>query len=161
MKLSASKAAKLAGKSIPTITDALKSGRLSGTKLSSGGYEIEVSELERVYGPLKVDGKTTPQNLGNTTPKTDGTLRAESKALHERIAQLETERERERQQWADQVADLRARLDQEGEERRKLMAILTDQRPSPLSPVEAPPPGPQETHTGGFRDWLARVVAGR
>ena len=66
-----------------------------------------------------------------------------TKALEEELAVL---RERVRSQdqlladRADQIADLRTRLDREGEERRKLAAILTDQRPrsvevSPAEPV--------------------------
>ncbi len=37
MKVSATKAAKLAGKTTPTITTALKNGKLSGEKRDGGG----------------------------------------------------------------------------------------------------------------------------
>ena len=68
-----------------------------------------------------------------------------TKALQEELAVL---RERVRSQdqlladRADQIADLRTRLDREGEERRKLAAILTDQRSRPIeaNPADPVPP---------------------
>lgn len=41
MKLSASQAAKAVEKSIPTVTRAIKSAKLSAAKLESGRYEVE------------------------------------------------------------------------------------------------------------------------
>lgn len=59
----------------------------------------------------------------------DNALQIELATLRERIkAQNEILADR-----ADTIADLRARLDREGEERRKLAAILTDQTP-PAAP---------------------------
>jgi hypothetical protein len=48
--------------------------------------------------------------------------------LRERMAELGTMQDRERQQLTDQIEDLRRRLDTEAEERRKMTALLTDQR---------------------------------
>jgi hypothetical protein len=58
--------------------------------------------------------------------------------LREQLATFSEERDRERRQLVDQVEDLRRRLDLEGEERRKLTAILTDQRATPVEPPPAP-----------------------
>ena len=56
-------------------------------------------------------------------PMQDNALQIELATLRERIkAQDEILADR-----ADTIADLRARLDREGEERRKLATILTDQ----------------------------------
>ena len=77
----------------------------------------------------------------DATPSQDQEI-SSTKALEEELAVL---RERVRSQdqlladRADQIADLRTRLDREGEERRKLAAILTDQRPRP---IEASPTDP-------------------
>ena len=62
--------------------------------------------------------------LQEGTSHEDRALLDEVAALRERVSsqdQLLADR-------ADQIADLRARLNLEGEERRKLTAILTDQR---------------------------------
>ena len=129
MKLSANQAAKAVGKSVPTITRAIKNGKLSATILDGGGYEIDPAELHRVWPPVTVKDDTQPQMLGSVTPSETllevERLRAElagSRALSDSLA--------------DQVADLRRRLDVEGEERRQLMARLTDQREAtPAAPV--------------------------
>lgn len=78
----------------------------------------------------------TPKQEPNVS--NDILLREELATLRERVSsqdQLLADR-------ADQIADLRTRLDREGEERRKLAALLTDQRPSvtPSAPSETVPP---------------------
>lgn len=141
MQYTAGEAAKATGKNIATITRAIKSGKISASKDASGAWRIEPSELHRVFPALA-------QVLRNSEMQQDAipTQDQESsstKALEEELAVL---RERVRSQdqlladRADQIADLRTRLDREGEERRKLAAILTDQRPrsvevSPAEPV--------------------------
>ena len=129
MKYSASQAAKATGKAIPTITRAIKSGKISAERIAGGGYLIDPSELHRVFPPITIKGDTTPAMLGNETPNETGVLEAELKGLRERLADSQ-----------DTVADLRKRLDQEGEERRRLTAMLTDQRTAPafVEAVELP-----------------------
>lgn len=106
-------AAKLTGKSKSTLLRAIQSGRMSGSKDDNGNYQIETSELLRVF-PATVRGAS------DDAPRTDernGTERAEIEGLRA----LAEERQRT-------IDDLRRRLDQESEERRKLTAMLTDQR---------------------------------
>jgi hypothetical protein len=109
-------AAKLTGKSKSTLLRAIKSGRLSGSQDTNGNYQIETSELLRVF-PLPQGGTLddAPRN-----PQWSDVERAELEGLRA----LAEERQRT-------IDDLRRRLDQEGEERRKLMAVLTDQRDKP------------------------------
>jgi excisionase family DNA binding protein len=45
-------AAKATGLSKPTISEAIKKGRISARKNESGSFEIDPSELHRVYPPL-------------------------------------------------------------------------------------------------------------
>jgi hypothetical protein len=45
-------AAAFIGKSRTTVWRAIKSGRLSAARTESGDFEIEVAELERVFGQL-------------------------------------------------------------------------------------------------------------
>lgn len=120
MKYSASQAATATGKSVPTITRAIKSGKISAERTDSGGYLIEPVELHRIFPPVTQKGDETPTILEHETPKETGGLEVEIKLLRE---MLEQER--------GTVADLRKRLDQEGEERRRLTAMITDQRALP------------------------------
>jgi hypothetical protein len=109
-------AAKLTGKSKSTLLRAIKSGRLSGSQDTNGNYQIETSELLRVFPvPVQETPNDAPRN-----PQWSGAERAELEGLRA----LAEERQRT-------IDDLRRRLDQEGEERRKLMAVLTDQREKP------------------------------
>lgn len=135
MQYTAGEAAKATGKNIATITRAIKSGKISASKDASGAWKIEPSELHRVFPVLA-------QVLRKGTMQQDAILLQEqeyssSKALQEELTIL---RERVRSQdqlladRADQIADLRSRLDREGEERRMLAALLTDQRSSTKAP---------------------------
>jgi excisionase family DNA binding protein len=105
-KFSLTQAAKQVGKSKPTISKAIKTGRLTAEKIGNG-YAIDAAELYRVYpkvAPL-VDAELT----------TDAT----------RVALLELEAKMLRQQLEreqETVADLRTRLD-------KAAALITDARP--------------------------------
>jgi excisionase family DNA binding protein len=105
-KFSLTQAAKQVGKSKPTISKAIKTGRLSAEKVGNG-YEIDAAELFRVY------------------PKIPATFDAEATADATRVALLELEAKMLRQQLEreqETVADLRARLDKAG-------ALITDTRP--------------------------------
>lgn len=68
MKLSANEASKRTGKSIPTITRAIKSAKISAEKSDSGGYLIDPSELFRVFPPLTRSNAETLTILDSETP---------------------------------------------------------------------------------------------
>lgn len=127
-KLSASKAAEAAGVSLPTITRAIKKGKLSAvpvTDTNGGkGYEIDTSELMRVFPPKQTVTPETPPMLRSETPNDNGVLQVEIKMLREMLDQERAT-----------VADLRGRLDDEAAERRKLTLLLTDQSTRPAPPV--------------------------
>ncbi len=132
MKLSASQAAKETGKSVPTITRAIKSGKLSATKTDTGGFEIDPAELFRVFPPLTQPSNDTPTKLGDETPDVMGVssaLEVEIKMLRERLADKDSE-----------IDHLRGLLDQEAAERRKLTMLITDQTAHPAPPVAADKP---------------------
>lgn len=131
IKLSLNKAAKEAGVAKATLLEALKSGRVSASKSEKGHWEIDPSELFRVFP------KTGSQNLqepmptpyeNHTKTSLNGALEVEVKMLREQVEALASERERERTQLVDQIEDLRARLDGAESERMRLNALLTDQR---------------------------------
>ena len=69
MKLSANQAHKRAGVAKKTLLKALEDGTLSGSKNDRGHWEIDQSELDRVY-PQQGDDKARPQ-VGNTSETTE------------------------------------------------------------------------------------------
>jgi hypothetical protein len=136
-------AAKQVGRSKATISNAIKTGKLAVHERTANGYRIAAAELFRVFRP---DERQIEQTL---TPAND-TLNTAA------LVELEGLR-RENALLRDERDDLRRRLDEEAEERRKLTAILTDQRtqqpPEPAVPAPAPPP------RKGWRGWLHRMTA--
>ena len=120
MTMTLNQAAKAAGKAKGTILKAIKEGNLSAPKDERGRYEIDPAELHRVFSLTSPDQSEKPKM---TTPNDHENrieierLRAELKAAHTLTENM-----------AETVADLRERLNREGEERRQLTAMLTDQR---------------------------------
>lgn len=102
MKLTASQAAKQTGKSIPTITRAIKSGKISAERTKSGGYLIEPSELFRVFQPVTVKGNVTDKMLDSETPNEIGVLQDKVKFLEEALLDAKNERD----EWRDQAKRL-------------------------------------------------------
>lgn len=110
-------AAKAAGKSKPTIQRAIKSGKISALRNDDGSYSIDPAELHRVFPALPRASNDSGTVKQSVPPPETGVLQTKLEAA-ERLLE-------ERQQTID---DLRQRLDAESEERRKLTALLTDQR---------------------------------
>ena len=125
MAYSLGQAAKAAGISKTSLHRAIQKGRVSAAKNDNGAYEIEPSELHRVYPPVTELDRSANPDLGQTgTPETaveTAVLRREVQLLRELVDDKETV-----------IADLRERLDQSEQERRdkdrQLTALLTDQR---------------------------------
>lgn len=106
MKLSASKAAKQTGKSVPTITRAIKSGKISAERTDSGGYLIDPAELFRVFPALTRPNDETQTMLGCETHRV---TQGETKLLQEKVSNLEAslaEAKAERDEWRDQAKRL-------------------------------------------------------
>jgi excisionase family DNA binding protein len=108
--LTLGQAAKETGVSKPTISKAISKGRLSGTKNEKGEYEIDPSELFRVF-PLA--SKSPVSDLQSETPIYTNYLQRELDVLQE-------ERTRERQQLETTISDLRA-------ERERLLSVIEEQ----------------------------------
>ena len=160
MKLTLGQAAKHLNCSKATISRAIKDGRLSATRKEDGSFSIDPAELQRyadnaehrlqretVTQPPEtpfLKRSTTPHETAKTPDETGG-VQVELAVLRERLSILQAEREREREQLNRQIDDLRHRLDLEGEERRKLTALL----PAPYKQGE------------GFRARVARWIAGK
>ena len=133
MGYSLAEAARASGKSKMTIQRAIKGGKISASRNEDGSYDIDPAELHRVFPVVPGDDPDT-RNMGHDDTSSDiNMLQLEIKLRDEKLASLKAERERERKILQDSVDDLRHRLDQSEEERRKtqaqLTALLTDQRP--------------------------------
>lgn len=131
MKLTAGEFAKHSGLSTVTIGRYCSKGKISAEPGPNGkGWRIDPSELDRV---MELHRKKDPV-LEPETPKSDSLLHREVEILAEKLRSAEKLNER----LADEVADLRAQRDREAEERRRLTAILTDQRDRPAPAPEMP-----------------------
>lgn len=117
--LTLGEAAKLTGKSKPTISKAIKDGRISGNKVD-GVFQIEVSELLRVY-PAK---SNTPVEADAPvqTSQDDAILTLEKKHLEEKLQDAERRLLKMEQERDQAIQDAR-------EDRAKFMALLEDKRP--------------------------------
>jgi excisionase family DNA binding protein len=132
MSYTLGEAAKAVGLSKPTLSRAIKNGKLSARKLNDGSYQIDPSELERwtdANGHRNTEKtRIKPPSKTPETPSQNSGLQAEVEALRQQLETASTERARERDQLVDQIEDLRTRLTKADEERTRLTAILTDQR---------------------------------
>ncbi|WP_186415301.1 hypothetical protein [Pannonibacter sp. P2PFMT1] len=115
MKLSANEAAKRTGKSVPTITRAIKTGRISAEKNDAGGYLIDPAELFRVFPAVTRNRGASPKTLDFETP--DSAL--ETLLLQEKVNSLEAalaNATAERDEWRDQAKRLAMALPAPGAE---------------------------------------------
>ena len=121
--LTLGESAKMVGKSKPTISKAIKDGKLSGEKVGDR-YQIEVSELLRVFPAKADDTASTPSS--ETNPNVGAkTTDLEKKYMAEKIADLETR--------LDEMKSERDQAQEDGRvDRARMMALLSDQRPKSL-----------------------------
>jgi excisionase family DNA binding protein len=129
MTYSLKQAAEATGKSKPTILRAIQSGKISATRDQlTQAWIIEPSEVHRVYPPVSNDDTQQGTLVDHEIPYETALLRREVAIRDEKLNALQQERNREREEARETIDDLRRRLDAEAEERRKLTALLTDQR---------------------------------
>jgi len=139
MGLTLRQAAELSGTSRSTIHRALKNGKLSGGRLEDGAWDIDPSELARVF-PWDIAEPVQRDTMGQ---ERNGSRERES-VLDVRVEMLERQLDRER----DTVEDLRKRLDRAEDRILALSAPAADPvqhtrtgsenaRPSTLAAAEA------------------------
>ena len=114
-------AARAVKRSKTTLGRYVKSGRISATRAADGRLMIDPAELHRVF-PTARNGHTEMERSG-TPDGADTGPAPESVALHQLLA----ERERLVAEQAETIRQLWRRLDSEADERRPLLALLTDQ----------------------------------
>lgn len=134
MKYTLSQAAAATGKNKATVQRAIKGGKISASKNLSGAYEIDPSELHRVFPPTTQHVAQHPnaterngaqrrgKDLGNSELQLIAELEKELAVAEERKHGIEGQM----RHLSETVDDLRKRLDQsEG----RVTALLSDQRP--------------------------------
>lgn len=131
IKLSLNKATKEAGVAKSTLLDALNSGRMSARKNEKGHWEIDPSELFRVFPKTTHSDEKKPfsthyENHEKTLQTS--ALEIEVKMLREQIERMDAERDRERSQLTDQLSALKEQAERQSADHRQALAALTDQR---------------------------------
>lgn len=131
MKFTAGQAAKAVGKSLPTISKALKTGRLSAKK-TGNKYEIDASELFRVW-PRIANADSLPHHevKGSLLNSVNTKYEVEIKALQDA---LDAERKLNSEKDG-RIVDLIQRAERaeqkEDAAQAQLVGLLTDQRDTP------------------------------
>jgi hypothetical protein len=102
MKHTAGTAAKAVGKTKSTITKAIASGKLSAIKNDNGAWEIDASELYRVYFPtpletVEIEQNDTLKEMGGNSKEIEALERL-LKAAEEQIYDLKADRDEWRKQ---------------------------------------------------------------
>lgn len=102
MKYTLGTAAKAVGKSKSTISKAIKSGKISAHKTDDGIFEIDPSELHRVYpltpsATVAAEQLDTPQATGENSSKIE-LLEAKLEMANKRIEELAEDRDEWRKQ---------------------------------------------------------------
>jgi predicted RNase H-like nuclease (RuvC/YqgF family) len=151
-------AAKATGKAKSSISAAIKDGTISAKRNEDGSYIIDPAELHRVFPPASSPNSAAEHRLDDSEQGNlryeNGVLKGELNQLRERLADIDTQHDRERRVLSDQIDDLRKRLDQAEQERREkdrqLTALLSDQR------QKAQEPGTALQRTGFLGRFLGR-----
>jgi len=108
--LTLGQAAKEVGRSKTALTNAIRSGRLSATRLDNGSYCIDPSELFRIYSPVDTNSDHKPVH---TSTRYIDTEHIENGLLRDLIEQVKSERD-----------DLRKRLNDTEESRQRMQLEL-------------------------------------
>lgn len=116
-------AAKHVGKSKPTISKAIKDGKLSATK-ENGVYQIDPSELNRVFKSKPVEAHSEALS-GGTDEVSLALAKQHNSHLEATVGELKA-----------RLDDMKAEKDQAlkdaREDRNRVIALLEDQRPKSL-----------------------------
>ena len=124
MSYTLGEAAIACGKSKSTISKAIKSGKISAEKNDHGTFEIEASELHRVYpptpSPIEQNTIETVEYEQNETLKNTSNievLQAKLDMANERIEELKQDKDKleiDKEQWRQQATNLLAAPDRRG-----------------------------------------------
>ena len=109
MRYTAGQAAKAAGVATSTITNALKKGKISGSRDEHGAWSIDPAELHRVYPPVATQEVEKPSGEHHESlrfSKENSPLERLVDTLQEQIRDLREQRDR----WQEEAHALRLLL---------------------------------------------------
>ena len=93
-KVSVAEAAKLTGKSAKTIYRHIETGKLSSSQNDNGSKSIDTSELQRVYGDIKINnGNVIVSQMSETENQNDIQMRQLLQQENEMLKKLLDEKE--------------------------------------------------------------------
>jgi excisionase family DNA binding protein len=144
--LTLGQAAKETGLSKPTISKAIKTGRLSAVKAENGEYQIDPAELFRVY---PVASKPKRETLHEETHGLQPTL----DTMRELLRQVEGERDDLRRRLDEEAADRRA----SAEEVRRLTLLISHNPANQNAASDLAKPEARPAVRGWL--WFALAVA--
>jgi len=125
-------AAKETGKSKSTISNAIKTGRLSCMEKTKEGYKIDPSELFRVFS--RTSDKRThlddaqPLSEHHNTPIERAVLQAKLDAMEQALVKEQSEREREREAYQKQLVEAKEREGKYTQQIDRFTVMIEDQR---------------------------------
>jgi len=94
-KVSVAEAAKLIGKSVKTIYRHIETGKLSSYQNDNGSKSIDTSELQRVYGDIKISNENVrASQMSETENQNDTQIRQLLQQENEMLKQLLDEKEK-------------------------------------------------------------------
>ena len=142
--ISLGEAARLTRLGKTTLARAIKAGRLSAGRKEDGGYEIDPSELARVYR-VYLPGEATDETVAATDPMVHhATVDAEVAVLRATAALL-------REQLGDRdraIEDLRRERDEWRDQAKRLVL------PAPQPPAETPSASEQPSRLRRAWRWM-------
>lgn len=134
MKYSLSEAASATGKNKTTIQRAIKNGKISASKGNSGSYEIDPSELHRVFPAAAAESVAQHTQSNDTQHAPNTSINSDLARIIELEKELAVALERsngleaQKDQMLDTINDLRNRLDSS---ERRVTALLPGNRTAP------------------------------
>lgn len=108
MAYSLKEAAEAAGVGKPAILKSLKNGRISGYKNDKGQWEIDASELHRIYPVNRKEPQTSEQKEPPQESTENRYLEREIELLREQLRDIREDRDYWRQQATALLTDQRS-----------------------------------------------------
>lgn len=113
MSYSLAEAAKAVGRTKPALLSAIQKGRISAKKNAFGQWEIDPSELHRVYRPISQEAKDAERSLPELIEEREAKIRElqtrleATENLKREIQARNEELRRERDDWKQQADEWR------------------------------------------------------
>ena len=107
MVYSLKQASEAAGVGKPALLKAIKKGRITGKKNDKGQWEVDPSELHRVYPVNSNQPHTSEQKETHKEPPENSYLQRENELLREQLSDLREDRDYWRQQATAMLLDQR------------------------------------------------------